>query len=259
VLGKIVDFIGKIAFDMCQQLGKVGVFVLDIISTFFSTRLKIQKVLYQMEYIGVSSVGVVLLVGATIGAALALQSYIGLERYGATQFIGPIVFISMTREFGPVFTAIMVIGRAGSAITAELGTMRITEQIDALQTLCINPHQYLTVPRLVAGTLIMPFLSMFCSLFGIIAGYITSVHVLGVNPEIYTQAIIEYVELTDITNGLIKAIVFGFLVVALSIFKGYFVRGGAKGVGIAITQSVVYSILTVVVADYILTSLLFTR
>lgn len=212
-----------------------------------------------MSYIGVHSIGVVFLIGATIGAALALQTYIGLERYGATQFIGPIVFISMTREFGPVFTAIMVIGRAGSAITAELGTMRITEQIDALQTLCINPHQYLTVPRLVAGTLIFPFLSIFCSLFGILAGFITSVYVLGANPEEYRRAIVEYVALSDITNGLIKATVFGFLLIAISIYKGYFVRGGAKGVGIAITQSVVYSILTVAVADYILTSFLFTN
>jgi phospholipid/cholesterol/gamma-HCH transport system permease protein len=259
VNANVITILGKITLNACDRLGKIGVFVLNSISTLFSTKLKLDKVFYHMNYVGVNSIGIVVLVGATIGASLALQSYIGLERFGATQFIGPIVFISMTREFGPVFAAIMVIGRAGSAITAEIGTMRITEQIDALQTLCINPLQYLITPRLIAGTIILPFLSIFCSLFGIIAGYITSVYVLDVNGEIYMQAIIENVELSDIVNGLIKAIVFGFIVIAISTYKGYFTKGGAKGVGIAITQSVVYSILTVVVADYILASLLFSK
>lgn len=212
-----------------------------------------------MNYIGVNSAGVVVLIGITVGAALALQSYIGLERFGATQFIGPIVFIGMTREFGPVFTAIMVIGRAGSAMTSEIGTMRITEQIDALQTLCIDTKQYLIVPRLVAGTFILPFLSIFCTMFGIAAGYVVAVYVLGINPEIYYQTIIENVELSDITNGLIKATVFGFLLTIITTYKGFYAQGGARGVGIAITQSVVYSILTIVVADYILTALMFIK
>lgn len=256
---KLLDVLGKKTIDFCQALGDLGVFTYETLETMFSTRLKLDKVFYQMNYIGVNSLSVVMLIGITVGAALALQSYIGLERFGASQFIGPIVYIAMTREFGPVFTAIMVIGRAGSAITSELGTMRITEQIDALQTLCIDTKQYLIVPRLIAATFIMPFLSIFCTLFGVAAGYVVAVYVLGINSQIYTQQIIENVELSDIVNGLVKAIVFGFLLTIITTYKGFYARGGARGVGLAITESVVYSILTVVVADYILTSLMFVK
>ena len=259
MLSNTLEFIGKIALKQCENLGKLGLFFCRAMAVLVSTKLRMKKLFYHMDYIGVSTVGIVFLVGATVGASLALQSYIGLARFGATQYMGPIIFLAMVREFGPVFAAIMVIGRAGSAMTAEIGTMRITEQIDALQTLCINPYQYLVVPRILAGVIILPFLAIFCTLFGTMAGYYTAVHVLGVNPEAYMQEIITNVVLSDITSGLIKAVVFGFLITVISTYKGYVTRGGAKGVGIAITQGVVYSILTVVVADYILTSLLFTR
>jgi phospholipid/cholesterol/gamma-HCH transport system permease protein len=258
-MDNLFEFIGKKTLELCEASGAIGLFVSESLEALFTTKLKIQKVFYQMNYIGVNSIGVVMLVGMTVGAAIALQSYIGLERFGATQFIGPIVYIGMTREFGPVFAAIMVIGRAGSAITSEIGTMRITEQIDALQTLCINTKQYLIVPRLLAGTIIMPFLSIFCTMFGIMAGYVVAVYVLGINAQDYYQEIVKNVELSDIVNGLIKAIVFGFLLTVITTYKGFNASGGARGVGMAITQSVVYSILTVVVADYILTSLMFAR
>lgn len=210
-----------------------------------------------MNYIGVSSFAVVALIGFTGGAVLALQSYIGLHRFGAERFIGPVVFLSMTRELGPVFCAIMVIGRAGSAITAEIGSMRITEQIDALETLCINVKQYLIAPRILAGTIIMPFLSMMCSFCGILSGYITSVYLLKINPEIYMQAIQETAELSDISIGLLKALFFGFLLMLVSTYKGYTTTGGSKGVGIATTQSVVLANVTIFIANYILTSLMF--
>jgi len=254
-----IDVLGRKTIELCQALGDVGVFLYETLESMFTTRLNIRRVFYHMNYIGVNSIGVVMLVGITVGAALAMQSYIGLERFGGSQFVGPIVYIAMTREFGPVFAAIMVIGRAGSAITSELGTMRITEQIDALQTLCIDTKQYLVVPRLIAATIIMPFLSIFCTLFGVAAGYVVAVYVLGINSQIYTQAVIENVELTDIINGLIKAFVFGFLLTVITTYKGFYAKGGARGVGLAITQSVVYSILTVVIADYILTALMFTK
>jgi len=259
VFANFIDIVGKKTIEACDIFGDIALFVYETFDSMFGSTIKFKKVFYQMNYIGVNSIGVVILVGMTVGAAIALQSYIGLERFGATQFIGPIVYIGMTREFGPVFTAIMVIGRAGSAMTSEIGTMRITEQIDALQTLCIDTKQYLIVPRLIAGTFILPFLSIFCTMFGIAAGYVVAVYVLGINPEIYYQAIIENVSISDITNGLIKATVFGFLLTVITTYKGFFARGGAQGVGIAITQSVVYSILTVVVADYILTALMFTK
>ncbi|MFH0898059.1 MAG: ABC transporter permease [bacterium] len=241
----------------CNRLGSVGIFLIDSFYTLFTTRLKVGKTFYHMNYIGVSSLSVVALIGILGGAVLALQSYIGLHRFGAEQFVGPIIYLSMARELGPVFTAIMVIGRAGSAMTAEIGTMRITEQIDALQTLCINVKQYLIIPRILAGTLIMPFLSICCTLFGILAGYVTSVYMLDINPEVYTEAVRAAVELSDFTSGLIKSTVFGFLLSVISTYKGYVTTGGSKGVGIATTQSVVYSNVTIFVANYILTSLLF--
>ncbi|MCB9492835.1 MAG: ABC transporter permease [Epsilonproteobacteria bacterium] len=256
---KFVSSLGAMTLQACRDLGNLGLFIYEAIYTLFTTRLRFKKVLYQMNYIGINSLTIVFLVGVSVGAVLALQSYIGLERFGSTQFIGPIVYLSMTREFGPVFAALMVIGRAGSAITSEIGTMRITEQIDALQTLCIDPYQYLIVPRIVAGTFILPFLSIFCTLFGILAGYITAVYVLNVNAETYMEAIRANVELSDIVNGLVKAVVFGFLLSCVATYKGFYTSGGAKGVGLATTQSVVYANVTIVIADYILTSLMFTR
>jgi len=255
---RIIDALGNKVINSCRSLGTIGLFTSKAFRTLCSTKLKVKKVLYQMNYIGVSSISIVFLVGVTAGAILALQSYTGLERFGSTQFIGPIVWLSMTREFGPIFTAIMVIGRAGSAITAELGSMRISEQIDALQTLCIDPFQYLIVPRIVASTIIIPFLSLFCASFGILSGYVTAVYVLDINSETYMEAIRANVEMSDISNGLIKAVVFGFILAVIATYKGFTTSGGAKGVGISTTQSVVYANVTIFVADYILTSLMFT-
>ena len=259
MIQRFVQFVGTKTLEWCDSLGALGYYLYQSFKALCTTRLKIKKVLYHMNYIGVGSLGIVALVGITVGAVIALQSYIGLQRFGADHFIGPIIFLSMAREFGPVFTAIMVIGRAGSAITAELGTMRITEQIDALQTLCINTHQYLIVPRIIASTLIVPFLSAFCTFFGIISGYFMAVYMLNVNAEAYMEQVIANVEFSDISNGLIKAVVFGFLLAVISTYKGYYASGGARGVGIAITKSVVSAILTIVIADYVLTSLMFTK
>lgn len=257
MLLKIINAIGKFTISSCERAGKIGLFFYNSLVTLFTTKLKFKKVFYQMSYIGIDSLGVIILIGVTIGAVLSVQSYEGLHRFGAERFIGPIIFISMVREFGPVLTAIMVIGRAGSAITAEIGSMRITEQIDALQTLCINVKQYLIVPKIVASTIIVPFLSIFCSLFGILAGYFMSVYVLNINGEMYMESIRESLELSDITNGLIKAIFFGLLLSVISTYKGYTTSGGAKGVGISTTQSVVIANVTIFVADYILTALMF--
>ncbi len=259
MLLRLIDALGNVCLDGCQYFGKIGIFAWQVIATICTTRPDFKKIFYQMHYIGVSSISIVFLVGSAIGAVLALQSHEGLIRFGSTQFIGPIVFLSMAREFGPVFTAIMVIGRAGSAITAELGSMRISEQIDALETLCIDPHEYLIAPRIIASTFIMPFLSIFCTFFGILAGYIAAVHILGINPDTYMEAIRENVTMSDLTSGLIKSAIFGFFYSIIATYKGYIAHGGAKGLGIAITQSVVYANVTIIITDYILTSLMFTK
>lgn len=254
MLLQMLDAVGSKVISSCEGAGRIVLFTYKALRTLLTTRLKTKKVFRQMNHIGVNSLSVVLLTGGAIGAILAFESYVGLHKFGAERFIGTLVFLSMAREFGPVISAIMVTGRAGSAMTAEIGTMRITEQLDALQTLCIDVNQYLIVPRLVATTLIMPFLSIFCTLCGAISGYIIAVYVLGVNAEMYMEAVREYAELADLTKGLWKAGVFGFLLSLISCYKGFLTHGGAKGVGIATTQSVVYANVTIFMADYILSS-----
>lgn len=254
---KVVDTLGKVSIDASFNIGNASLFLYDVLKSFLTTKIRFKKVFYQMNHIGVNSAVVVVLTGACIGGILAYHSYNALHRFNGEQFISPIVFVSMAREFGPVLAAIMVTGRAGSAMTAEIGTMQITEQVDALQTLCININQYLMIPRILATTLIMPFLSLFCSLFGIMAGYVVSVYLLGLNAEMYMRMIKQHAELFDITSGLIKAACFGFLLSWIATYKGYTTRGGAKGVGINTTQSVVYACLAIFIADYILTALMF--
>ncbi len=252
-----INSIGEISINYCHNLGLSGIFLYNTIIAFLSTKLKFKKVIEQMNHIGVNSISVVALTGACVGGVLAYHSHSALQRFNAEQFISPIVFISMVREFGPVLSSIMVAGRAGSSMTAEIGTMRITEQIDALKTLCIDTHQYLVVPRVIATTFIMPFLSLFCSLLGILAGYVVSVYLLGVNSEMYMKMIREHVEMFDVTSGLIKAACFGFLLSWIATYKGYTTMGGAKGVGLSTTQSVVYACLSIFIADYVLTAIMF--
>ncbi len=210
-----------------------------------------------MELIGVDSFMITILTGTFAGAVLALQSYSGFKRYGGQEFMGPFIALSMARELGPVITGLMVTGRAGSAIAAEIGTMQITEQIDALKTLNINPIQYLAVPRIVAGTIILPFLTIFSMICGIIGGYFIGVQVLGLNGQQYISGIEKYLELTDIRNGLIKSAAFGLILSWVGAYKGFSAQGGARGVGLATTQSVVMGSILLLGANYFLTAMLF--
>jgi len=209
-----------------------------------------------MNRIGVESFNIIVLTGGFTGMVFALQSYIGFQRVGGEQFIGAVVALGMTRELGPVLTGLMVTGRAGSAISAEIGTMRITEQIDALKTLRLNIFQYLVVPRMVASTIILPCLTAFSMIFGILGGYIVCVHVLELSPEDYKKSIEAYLEFDDIRGGLIKSAVFGLILSWVGTYKGYNTTGGARGVGISTTQSVVLSSIMILITNYFLTKLL---
>jgi phospholipid/cholesterol/gamma-HCH transport system permease protein len=256
VVLQLAHFIGSIALSICHDLGAFSLFLAHAFKTLCTTKLKVSKLFAQMQRIGVESLVIVILTGTFAGMVFALQTYIGFKRVGGEQFIGAVVALGMIRELGPVLTGLMVTGRAGSAITAEIGTMRITEQIDALQTLRINTFQYLVVPRILAGTIILPFLTIFAMICGIVGGYIICVYVLELSPEDYTSAIRTYVELSDITGGLTKASVFGLILSWVGSYKGYLTHGGAKGVGIATTQSVVTSSILILIANYFLTKLL---
>jgi phospholipid/cholesterol/gamma-HCH transport system permease protein len=254
---KVVNWLGKCGLVIATKVGNFTLFLSTTIKTLFTTKLKIKKTLTQMEVIGVDSLIIVILTGSFAGAVLAFQSYIGFKRFGGEEFIGPVVALSLVRELGPVLTGLMVAGRAGSAIAAEIGTMRITEQIDALRTLCINTWQYLMVPRIFASTFILPFLTLFTMVFGTIGGYFIAVYVLNLNGVEYINGIKKYVELSDITNGLIKAAFFGLILSWVGCYKGYYTRGGARGVGIATTQAVVIGSILILIANYFLTAFLF--
>lgn len=252
----IVTKIGSKTLQICQQLGQFTLFFSHMMRVLFTTRFKLHKWFTQMEMIGVDSLVIVILTGSFSGMVFALQSYIGFQRVGGEQFIGSVVALGMIRELGPVLTGLMVTGRAGSAITAEIGTMRITEQIDALQTLRINTFQYLVVPRICAATIILPFLTLFAMICGIVGGYIICVYVLELSPENYINNIKAYVEFADIRGGLIKAAAFGLILSWVGTYKGFYTTGGARGVGIATTQSVVTSSIMILISNYFITKML---
>jgi phospholipid/cholesterol/gamma-HCH transport system permease protein len=210
-----------------------------------------------MEEVGVRSIPVVLITAVSTGMVLALQSHTGFKRFNAESLVGTVVALSMTRELGPVLTALIVAGRAGAAMAAELGTMRVTEQIDALSTMAANPIKYLVVPRLLAGMLMLPILTIFSDAVGIAGGYFVAVQVLNVNPVIYLRRTTDFLEYDDIYGGLLKAFVFGMIIATVSCYKGFNTQGGAEGVGKATTGAVVLSSMLILISDYFLTAMLF--
>lgn len=252
-----LGFIGSVTLKTCRSFGKYTLFVVQACQTMCSTPLKMSKLFAQMDRIGIQSFPITMLTGFFTGAVLALQTYATFKQFGSENMIGPIVALTMSRELGPVLTGLMVAGRCSSGIAAEVGTMRITEQIDALETLCINNFQYLIVPRIVAATVMLPFLTIFSMMFGIAGGYIVCVFIFALNPVDYFDGIKEFLKASDIIHGLIKAGIFGFVLSSVGSFKGFYTWGGAKGVGIATTESVVLASIAILILNYFLSTLLF--
>lgn len=250
-------FIGKIVLKNCRSLGQYILFLVQVCKTACSTSLKSKKLFDQMDKVGIQSFPISVLTGVFAGGIIALQTYSTFKQFGSEHMIGPVVALTLTRELGPVLTGLMVAGRCSSGIAAEIGTMRITEQIDALETLCINNFQYLIVPRVLASTIMLPFLTIFSMAFGIIGGYIVCVYVFALNPVDYIDGIKEFLKASDVLSGLLKAAFFGFVLASVGAFKGFYTRGGAKGVGIATTQSVVIASVTILASNYFLSTLLF--
>ena len=212
-----------------------------------------------MVEIGFYSLPVVGLTGLFAGMVLALQSYTGFSRFSAESTIPTVVVLSITRELGPVLAGLMVAGRVGAAMAAEIGTMRVTEQIDALTTLSTNPHKYLIVPRLLAGLLMLPFLVLVTDIIGVGGGYLVSVYKLGFNPDAYINNTLEYLEVMDVASGLVKAAVFGYLIALMGCYHGFHSRGGAQGVGKATTNAVVTGAILVLIFNYIITEAFFAQ
>ena len=211
----------------------------------------------QMVRVGVDSIPVVLLTAMFTGMVMALQTFTVLRRFNAESYVGSLVALSMVRELAPVLGGLIVAGRAGSAMGAELGTMRVTEQIDALEVMATDPVHYLVVPRVWAATLMLPLLIVFANAVGIAGGYVVSVILFGANPVTYLDNTFQYMDLEDLTSGLLKAAVFGMLVAAVGCMQGFYTTGGAEGVGRSTTRAVVVASITILISDFFLTKLLF--
>ncbi len=216
------------------------------------------KLLFQaMEFVGVGSLFIVCLTGLFTGAVFALQGAGAFKLFNAEALVGSTVAISLARELSPVLTGLMVTGRAGSGIATELGTMRVTEQIDALYTMAVNPVQYLVVPRFIAGLIMVPLLSALFTLVGMVGCYIVGVMLLGIDEGVFLAKVRWFVDPSDITSGLIKACAFGGILTMVGCYKGFYASGGARGVGLATTQSVVVSSVFILIADYFLTAMMY--
>ncbi len=254
---KVIEFIGAVIEKPAMGLGRLIILFSAIMRGFFKPPFEIRNIVIQMMEIGVNSIPVVLITAIATGMVLALHMYTGFDRFGAEGLVGTVVALSMTREFGPVLTALVVSGRAGASMAAELGTMRVTEQIDALDTLATNPIKYLIVPRFIAGLIMLPALTVITDIVGIIGGYCVTVSLLGTSCRTYMRATWDYLQMQDIYNGLIKACFFGAAFTLISCYKGYYANGGAAGVGKATTGAVVYSFMTILISDYFLSAWLF--
>ena len=193
------------------------------------------------------------------GMVLALQSYSGFARFSAEGAVATVVVLSITRELAPVLAGLMVAGRVGAAMAAEIGTMRVTEQIDALTTLSTNPFKYLIVPRMLAATLMLPVLVAVGDVIGVFGGYVVAIYKLGFNPTAYIKSTIEYLEFVDVVSGLVKAATFGFLISLMGCYHGFRSRGGAQGVGAATTNAVVSASILILIFNYIITELFFAK
>jgi phospholipid/cholesterol/gamma-HCH transport system permease protein len=211
----------------------------------------------QMVRVGVDSIPVVFLTTMFTGMVMALQTYNGFHRVHAENFVGGVVALAMLRELSPVLVALMVAGRVGSSMAAEIGTMRVTEQIDALNALATDPVQFLFVPRVIAGICMLPFLTILGDALGIGGGYLVAVKLMGANPVIYQSNTFQYLELNDMWSGLIKSAVFGLILTLTGCVRGYYTSGGAEGVGRSTTTAVVQASLIILLTDFFLTRLLF--
>ncbi|HEX3499377.1 MAG TPA: ABC transporter permease [Stellaceae bacterium] len=218
-----------------------------------------RQFLRQIIEIGYYSLPVVGLTALFTGMVLALQTYTGFSRFAAESAIPNVVVLSVTRELGPVIAGLMVAGRIGAAIAAEIGTMRVTDQIDALTTLSTNPYRYLVAPRLLAGLLMLPALVLVADIIGVFGGYLVSSYKLGFNPANYVQRSVDFLQTADVAAGLAKAAVFGFIIALMGCYNGFHSRGGAQGVGAATTYAVVSASILILVFDYVLTEAFFAR
>jgi len=258
--GLFFNFLGKKTIKAIRDAGAVTIFFTLSFLKIFQPR-QLREIVQQVFYIGARSASIVMLIGLFTGMVLGLQLFFTLTKFGSQGFLGSVIALSLIRELGPVLTAIMITARAGSAMAAEIGILRISEQIDALYTMRIDPQRYLISPRIAASVISFPLLTAFFDLIGILGGYLTGVLLLGVDKGAYFYRILSYVDLADIRGGFIKSLIFAVIVSTTCCFQGYFANlrtdsYGARSVSVSTTSAVVFSCVLILIADYIVTSLL---
>lgn len=254
---KFLEALGNLFFRFFEQTGLWFTMLARTVAAAFRPPFEIREWLRQMVRLGVDSIPVVFLTTMFTGMVLALQTYIGFQRVHAENFVGGVVALAMLRELSPVLVGLMVTGRVGSSMAAEIGTMRVTEQLDALQALATDPVQYLFVPRVIAGLTMLPFLVILGDALGIGGGYLVSVKLLGANSVLYEENTFQFLEMRDVWSGVIKSAFFGFILTLTGCVRGYHTTGGAEGVGRSTTDAVVSASLIILFADFFLTKILF--
>ena len=250
------DALGRTTLYIVESVGRFGRFLIEAVATMLSPPFKVGAFLHRIDYIGFRSLLIILLTGSFTGMVLGLQIYFTLVRFGSEAYLGPAVALSLIRELGPVLSALMVTGRAGSALTAELGIMRISEQIDAMTVMALNPMRYLAVPSILAGLVTFPLMGAVFNVVGIFGGYLVGVELLGLSEGTYFGEMQSFVDMSDVMTGVWKSLSFGVIVTWVCTYKGFHVGHGAEGVARATTQAVVLSSVLILVWDYFLGSVL---
>ncbi len=258
-LFRFLQKLGKPLVDFFCRFGYLLLFVAKSIYNSLTPPFYLKFLGKQMVEIGFYSLPVVGLTTIFAGMVIALQSYSGYASFGAEKMVASVVLISVTRELAPVLSALMVAGRIGAAMAAEIGTMKVTEQIDALVTLSVNPFKYLVAPRLLAGMAVLPILVLIGDAIGIFGGYVVGVYKLGFNPANYINATLDELDSVGIISGLVKACVFGFIISLMGCYNGYRSKGGAQGVGMATTNAVVSASIMILIFNYIITEIFFSK
>jgi phospholipid/cholesterol/gamma-HCH transport system permease protein len=252
----LLERTGAVVIESIREMGRMGIFFSSFLTWAFRRPLKFERITQQIHFIGVKSLFVIVLTASFSGMVLGLQGYYTLQKFGSEGLLGSAVALSLIRELGPVLAALMVTGRAGSAIAAEIGIMKITEQIDALEVMAINPIKYLVVPKILAGLIAIPLLAAMFDVIGIYGGYLVGVKLLGVSAGSYFSQMEVSVVFRDVYTGVIKSVCFGVLLTWVCCYKGYYAGHGAAGVSKATTEAVVLASVLILVLDYFLTSIL---
>jgi phospholipid/cholesterol/gamma-HCH transport system permease protein len=253
----LIALIGKVVIQNLTKIGEAAIFCLNSIKHCFIPPFYPKLIIKQLLQIGYFSLPVVGLTAIFSGAVLALQSYSGFSRFNAESTIATVVVLSITRELGPVLAGLMVAGRVGASMAAAIGTMKVTEQIDALKTLSTNPIKYLIAPRIIAAVISLPILVLIADIIGVMGGYLVSVHSLGFSSGPYLANTFKFLETIDVVSGLVKAAFFGLIIALMGCYFGYNSRGGAEGVGIATTNAVVSSSILILLFNFIITKIFF--